>query len=168
MSGRPLSLNPTELVLVCEALKRRRRLMTELRELSAKLIGARHSTLGNGRLDAAIIWLCVPDSQIASVSSAIGNRWTGNFAFHSSGALASQHSDASTVCEIAGAESGWTSMSPREMSSSLSRTMVTDACRPACRRSPCAVLLRTDRFVAALGVPRASASSGVAWTSPRF
>lgn len=41
MSGRPLSLNQEQLELVCEALKTRRRLMRELREYTAKFIGAR-------------------------------------------------------------------------------------------------------------------------------
>ena len=39
---------------------------------------------------------------------------------------------------------------------------------PACRRSSSAVLLRTGRSAAARGVAPASASSDVAWTSPRF
>jgi hypothetical protein len=39
---------------------------------------------------------------------------------------------------------------------------------PACRRSSSLVLLRTGRFGAASGGALASASSGLAWTSPRF
>src|SRR6266851_2757915 len=39
---------------------------------------------------------------------------------------------------------------------------------PACCRSSSAVLLRTGRSAAVRGVAPASASSGVAWTSPRF
>lgn len=41
MSGRPLSLKPDQLVEVCEALKTRRRLLMQLREFTAKHIGAR-------------------------------------------------------------------------------------------------------------------------------
>jgi predicted short-subunit dehydrogenase-like oxidoreductase (DUF2520 family) len=57
----------------------------------ARKVGARASTSENARLDADVVWFCVPDREIAAASrqlaSAVG--WKKKIAFHSSGALAS-------------------------------------------------------------------------------
>ena len=53
--------------------------------------GARHTTPKNARLDADVIWLCVPDREIAAAARLLAPRtgWKGKVALHSSGALAS-------------------------------------------------------------------------------
>ncbi len=69
------------------------------RLLAAK-VGARAVTAESAALDATIIWLCVPDSEIRGVASVLADRLLAqtsfrrkavrNFAFHSSGALGSR------------------------------------------------------------------------------
>jgi len=64
------------------------------RRKAAKLpesLGARQSEMKSAVLDADLIWLCVPDGQIAAVARALAKQtqWKGKIAFHSSGALAS-------------------------------------------------------------------------------
>ena len=57
----------------------------------AKLVRARVATSNNARLDADLIWFCVPDREIAAAARKLARltRWKGRIAFHSSGALAS-------------------------------------------------------------------------------
>jgi predicted short-subunit dehydrogenase-like oxidoreductase (DUF2520 family) len=64
------------------------------RQRAAKLArkaGAQAATLGSATLSAEIVWLCVPDREIAQCarSLAVKNGWTGKVVFHSSGALTS-------------------------------------------------------------------------------
>ena len=64
------------------------------RQLAAK-IGARAVTAQSARLDAALLWFCVPDRQIPAAAAALSMRARGKvrFAFHSSGALTSHELD---------------------------------------------------------------------------
>src|SRR5580698_5967196 len=57
----------------------------------ARRVGARVSPGDNARLDADIVWFCVPDREIASSSRQLASvvDWRKKIAFHSSGALAS-------------------------------------------------------------------------------
>lgn len=56
----------------------------------ARSSGARATTLAGMRLDADVIWFCVPDDSIARVAGELaGKDWRGKIAFHSSGVLAS-------------------------------------------------------------------------------
>jgi predicted short-subunit dehydrogenase-like oxidoreductase (DUF2520 family) len=52
-------------------------------------VKARSSHYQNGTLDAGLIWICVPDREIAVVAAdlAVMNIWKGKTVFHSSGAL---------------------------------------------------------------------------------
>ena len=56
----------------------------------ASTVGARVATNRSGSIEADVIWLCVPDHQIASAARSIQADWKGKFAFHSSGALGSE------------------------------------------------------------------------------
>jgi predicted short-subunit dehydrogenase-like oxidoreductase (DUF2520 family) len=60
------------------------------REL-ADLVGARATTTKNARLDADLIWFCVPDGEIAAAAHELApsTQWKKKLAFHSSGALGS-------------------------------------------------------------------------------
>jgi predicted short-subunit dehydrogenase-like oxidoreductase (DUF2520 family) len=62
----------------------------------ARRVGARVSPGDNARLDADIVWFCVPDREIASSSRQLASivGWEGKTAFHSSGALASDELNA--------------------------------------------------------------------------
>lgn len=57
----------------------------------AKIVGARARTIANTRLDADLIWFCVPDREIANAAQSLAGvaSWTKKIAFHSSGALTS-------------------------------------------------------------------------------
>lgn len=57
----------------------------------ARRVAARAVTWKNAELDAAIVWICVPDDAIAKVAEhmAQSTDWTGKIVVHSSGALAS-------------------------------------------------------------------------------
>ena len=57
----------------------------------AREIGARAATVERAQLDAEVIWLCVPDRQIAAAAEQLAQRreWKGRIALHSSGALGS-------------------------------------------------------------------------------
>jgi len=57
----------------------------------ARKIRARVPAFESARLDADLIWLCVPDRAISSVARALAKRysWKTKIVFHSSGALAS-------------------------------------------------------------------------------
>jgi predicted short-subunit dehydrogenase-like oxidoreductase (DUF2520 family) len=62
----------------------------------AKTVGARAVTNDKAKLDAEVIWFCVPDREIANAATALSQRinWKRKFAFHSSGALASDELNA--------------------------------------------------------------------------
>jgi predicted short-subunit dehydrogenase-like oxidoreductase (DUF2520 family) len=57
----------------------------------ARSAGARAVTTSGAKLEADVLWLCVPDAAIAEVARALarGRDWRGRVALHSSGALAS-------------------------------------------------------------------------------
>jgi predicted short-subunit dehydrogenase-like oxidoreductase (DUF2520 family) len=57
----------------------------------ARKVGARAVTANKARLHADVVWLCVPDRQIAAGAEQLASRapWKGKIALHSSGALAS-------------------------------------------------------------------------------
>jgi predicted short-subunit dehydrogenase-like oxidoreductase (DUF2520 family) len=61
----------------------------------ARKVKARASTCDNARLDADIVWFCVPDREIAAASRELASvvDWKGKSAFHSSGALLSDELD---------------------------------------------------------------------------
>ena len=50
----------------------------------------------HGRIQADLIWLCVPDREISAVAAELARKklWQGKFAFHSSGALTSDELNA--------------------------------------------------------------------------
>ena len=59
------------------------------------------TTIQKARLDADVIWICVPDSQIEPVANTLSSHWwTGKIALHSSGVLTS---DALEILRKAGA-----------------------------------------------------------------
>jgi predicted short-subunit dehydrogenase-like oxidoreductase (DUF2520 family) len=57
----------------------------------AKRVGARAVAIGRVRVEADVIWLCVPDDAIAQVARSLADKahWKGRIALHSSGALTS-------------------------------------------------------------------------------
>jgi predicted short-subunit dehydrogenase-like oxidoreductase (DUF2520 family) len=56
----------------------------------ARRVGARAAQLGNADITARVVWLCVPDQEIASCARSLGGLdWEGRIALHSSGALRS-------------------------------------------------------------------------------
>jgi predicted short-subunit dehydrogenase-like oxidoreductase (DUF2520 family) len=68
----------------------------------ARRIGAAAVTLGEPSLKANLVWLCVPDREIAAAAKALSSAmsWKGRTVFHSSGALGS---DELRVLQRAGA-----------------------------------------------------------------
>ena len=72
---------------VAEIVCRDRKSLSPLRTLALSAIA---TTLSSANLDADIVWLCVPDSQIEPVANALAARsWKGKIALHSSGVLTS-------------------------------------------------------------------------------
>jgi predicted short-subunit dehydrogenase-like oxidoreductase (DUF2520 family) len=55
----------------------------------AKRVKARAVALADARLDADVLWLCVPDDAAAAVARELAPKWKGKAALHSSGALPS-------------------------------------------------------------------------------
>src|SRR5262249_20602903 len=56
----------------------------------ARRLGASASIVSNAPLDADLIWLCVPDGEIAKCARSLAAKdWNGKIAIHSSGALTS-------------------------------------------------------------------------------
>jgi predicted short-subunit dehydrogenase-like oxidoreductase (DUF2520 family) len=57
----------------------------------ARHTGARATTAKNARLDAEVVWFCVPDREISGAARelAAATQWKGKTAFHSSGASTS-------------------------------------------------------------------------------
>jgi predicted short-subunit dehydrogenase-like oxidoreductase (DUF2520 family) len=75
---------------VAEIVSRDGRLSTTQARRLAKSVGASSSPIRAARLDADVIWFCVPDSQIALAANDLGaRRWKGRIALHSSGVLVS-------------------------------------------------------------------------------
>jgi predicted short-subunit dehydrogenase-like oxidoreductase (DUF2520 family) len=61
----------------------------------AKTVGTKGVTAKQARLDADLIWFCVPDGKIrAAAESLAGKDWKNRTAFHSSGALSSDELEA--------------------------------------------------------------------------
>lgn len=62
----------------------------------ARKVGAFSSTSNNARLDADVVWFCVPDRRIAATARQLASvtDWKGKEAFHASGALASSELNA--------------------------------------------------------------------------
>lgn len=62
----------------------------------AREVGAQVSTSNHARLDADLIWFCVPDREIAAASRQLAGvtKWKNKIAFHSSGALLSDELNA--------------------------------------------------------------------------
>lgn len=74
---------------VSEIICRDRQSLSRARTL-ARSIGAVATILRNANLDAEIVWLCVPDSQIEPVANTLAARsWKTKLALHSSGVLTS-------------------------------------------------------------------------------
>jgi predicted short-subunit dehydrogenase-like oxidoreductase (DUF2520 family) len=67
---------------------------TAVRKLS-RTVKAKVVSIQSAKLDADLVWLCVPDREIAAVARQIVllTSWKGKVAFHSSGALASDRLD---------------------------------------------------------------------------
>ena len=59
--------------------------------LLAKKVGARAVAIAQVKIEAEVVWLCVPDDAIAAVSRLLAQKagWSGRVALHSSGALTS-------------------------------------------------------------------------------
>ncbi len=57
----------------------------------AREVGARTAVFPKDRLKSDVVWLCIPDREISKVATELAAKrlWKGDFAFHSSGALAS-------------------------------------------------------------------------------
>jgi len=66
-----------------------------VRKLSRE-VKAKVASIQSAKLDAGLVWFCVPDREIAAVARQIVllTSWKGKVAFHSSGALASDELDA--------------------------------------------------------------------------
>jgi predicted short-subunit dehydrogenase-like oxidoreductase (DUF2520 family) len=59
--------------------------------LLARRVGARAVAIAQVKVDAGVVWLCVPDGAIAEVAQLLAGKtdWKGRIALHSSGALSS-------------------------------------------------------------------------------
>ena len=56
----------------------------------ARRLRARAASVGGARLDAAVVWFCTPDEQVARAAAELARLdWRGKFAFHASGILTS-------------------------------------------------------------------------------
>ncbi len=68
--------------------------------LLAKELGARAITTKRAEIEADIVWLCVPDAQIANAAESLAatGSWKGRVALHSSGALSSDELSALRRC----------------------------------------------------------------------
>src|SRR5262249_39078268 len=69
----------------------------------ARKIGARIVVLSNEFLKADLLWICVPDREIAGIANEIAMKelWNGKAVFHSSGALASDELKSLRSCGAA-------------------------------------------------------------------
>ena len=75
---------------ISEIVCRDRQTLSRGRDLASTLSAAA-TTVRDAKLNANMVWLCVPDSQIESVASALKPRsWKGKIAIHSSGVLTSE------------------------------------------------------------------------------
>jgi predicted short-subunit dehydrogenase-like oxidoreductase (DUF2520 family) len=61
----------------------------------AKIVGGHARTITDARLDADVVWFCVPDREISTVSRKVAAlaSWSDKVALHSSGALVSDELD---------------------------------------------------------------------------
>jgi len=73
----------------------------------SRAVRATPESVQSAKLDADLVWFCVPDREIAAVARKVasGKSWKGKIAFHSSGALASDELDflrlrAATVASV--------------------------------------------------------------------
>ena len=64
----------------------------KLAQIFARKLGAQFSLLPEAKLDAGVIWICVPDDAIASAAHQLARKynWRGKIVIHSSGALSSE------------------------------------------------------------------------------
>ena len=76
---------------ILEIISREARSSSRKAQALSRQLGARGVTLKSATLEADVIWLCVPDREIAAVAGILAPRtnWKGKVALHSSGALAS-------------------------------------------------------------------------------
>ena len=75
---------------IAEIVSRKRASSLRAAEMLAKKVRARPSHFAAAKLDANLIWLCVPDSQIAEVASQLSRKNSkAQFIFHSSGVVSS-------------------------------------------------------------------------------
>jgi predicted short-subunit dehydrogenase-like oxidoreductase (DUF2520 family) len=74
-----------------EIVARARGLSLKAAQALARRVRARAATQSEAKMIAEVVWLCVPDGQIAPAATLIAksNRWRGRVALHSSGALTS-------------------------------------------------------------------------------
>jgi predicted short-subunit dehydrogenase-like oxidoreductase (DUF2520 family) len=87
---------------VTELISRRNSASQTAARKLAKSLHALPATIGNAKFDAGLLWLCVPDREIAGVGRELSARetgktwkgWKGKVIFHSSGALASDELNA--------------------------------------------------------------------------
>jgi predicted short-subunit dehydrogenase-like oxidoreductase (DUF2520 family) len=81
---------------ITEIISRNKRESFRRARVLAKVVGGNSRALDDARLDANLIWFCVPDREIANAAKKLASRaaWKGKIAFHSSGALASDELDA--------------------------------------------------------------------------
>ena len=80
---------------VREVISRNNRASRKRAQELAKRLRAHASSSDRARLDAPLIWFCVPDREITKAAHdlAQATAWKGKIAFHSSGALASDELD---------------------------------------------------------------------------
>jgi len=92
--GTALALSLAEAGFVVDAvIGRSRKSLREARQLAKRAAVLPTTDLGTTQSD--LIWICVPDSQIASAARTFATKlaWTGRTVFHSSGALTSDELD---------------------------------------------------------------------------
>jgi predicted short-subunit dehydrogenase-like oxidoreductase (DUF2520 family) len=79
---------------VREVISRNNRASRKRAQQLAKRLRAHASSSDSARIDAPLIWFCVPDREIAEAARELAHAaWKGKIAFHSSGALASDELD---------------------------------------------------------------------------
>jgi predicted short-subunit dehydrogenase-like oxidoreductase (DUF2520 family) len=76
---------------VTEIVSREAKLSQRRAQALARKVGARPAVAGRAPLSANIVWLCVPDREIAGCARDLADRttWQGKVVLHSSGALSS-------------------------------------------------------------------------------
>jgi predicted short-subunit dehydrogenase-like oxidoreductase (DUF2520 family) len=81
---------------ITEVISREGRASRQRAKRLARTVSARATVITNPQLNANIVWLCVPDREIAACAQSLQNAtaWKGKIAFHSSGALTSDELNA--------------------------------------------------------------------------